>query len=208
MRLWAPSPGEKGKKREREKKKEEWQKYKRAVNGYLKWVVAKVFLMSGTHHIWGITVHFLKKKYSLFIWNSTFTWIPESCLAIMAMESSQNKYHLGQQPNVSFHKDDALDVEEENSEQRGCPPSQRLPLGRILAHTQLLLTEVIFRASRSPSSPLNKTIFLMNGWLLLFLLPNFRDIWPHTRTQAWTSQAITQDTCSQVTLMLNAMPVV
>lgn len=40
--------------------------------------------MSGTRHIWGITVHFLKKKYSLFIWNSTFTWIPESCLAIMA----------------------------------------------------------------------------------------------------------------------------
>ena len=66
------------------------------------------------------------------------------------MQSSQEKYHLDQQPIVSIHKDDALDVGEEDSEEKGCSPSQGLPLGRILAHTQPLLTEVIFRASRSP----------------------------------------------------------
>lgn len=110
--------------------------------------------ISGTCHIWNITVHFLKKKYSLFIWNSTYTWLPELYLhATTGMQSSQEKYHLDQQPIVSIHKDDALDVGEEDSEEKGCSPSQGLPLGRILAHTQPLLTEVIFRASRSPAQP-------------------------------------------------------
>lgn len=100
------------------------------------------------------------KKYSLFIWNSIFTWLPELHLAATGMESSQEKYHLGQHPTVSIfkalHVGGRLRVE-------GLPSLSEPAAWRVLAHSSIPAGRRPFHSFQVPNPPLDWAIFLMTS---------------------------------------------